>query len=208
MTDSTERRSTPRDQLERLLVAILLDPVTVAGTAGDSHTFASILNHSPGGAMLEACVAPEAGASLAMLYHDEANASWVRREARVIWCKPHAVRGFHLVGLEYLPQPATAVETSPEGVCGDRACHEELDFLLHSELLDTVPQHALVALLNRLERVSVAPGTRVMVQGEPGEALYLIYQGELEVLVDTGGGLYRVALRRSSSVTEKERFPT
>lgn len=197
-----DRRMASRTGEDGALVGILHGPSRQAAPldrVSGIYTFVTIANRSAKGVLVESCVELHPGALLSLILFDGAEGAWTTFQAKIIWCRPHALAGFHLAGLEYCNRPekgGAAVELPLSG----KASHEELQFLVNTELMDSVPKQALAVLLNMMQRVEAAPGERVMHQGDPGDAMYLIYDGELAVQVETDGGLYRVALLKSGDV--------
>ncbi len=82
------------------------------------------------------------------------------------------------------------------------AAASELDRLRALPLFAAVDDAALAALGERLRPEQYPAGCEVVSEGEPGDSLYLIMAGEVEVLVDEAGGV----ARRVNSLTSGEYF--
>ena len=71
--------------------------------------------------------------------------------------------------------------------------NEEVDLLRNIPLFSNLEPAKLKLLAFTSERVKFAPGQALFNQGEPGDAAYIIVDGEAEVLVNTAGGPLIVA---------------
>src|SRR5439155_4752383 len=65
---------------------------------------------------------------------------------------------------------------------------EDAELLSRVDLFIGLDRVALAQLAARLERVEVLPGRDVVVQGEPGDAMYIVAEGDLEVAVRADDG--------------------
>jgi eukaryotic-like serine/threonine-protein kinase len=77
---------------------------------------------------------------------------------------------------------------------------EDIHFLLETPLMQGLPRHALLHLLNCLTLVNLSPGERLITQGDPGDALYIVQQGVLVVSVNKDGQEYKVAQLKKSDL--------
>ena len=80
---------------------------------------------------------------------------------------------------------------------------EEVDILRNIPLFAKLEPAKLKLLTFTSERLNFAPGQPLFNQGDPGDAAYVIIDGEADVLVDTAAGKTRVAaLSRNAIVGE------
>ncbi len=80
---------------------------------------------------------------------------------------------------------------------------EEVDILRNIPLFAKLEPAKLKLLAFTSERLNFAPGQPLFNQGDPGDAAYVIIDGEADVLVDTAAGKTRVAaLSRNAIVGE------
>jgi CRP-like cAMP-binding protein len=80
---------------------------------------------------------------------------------------------------------------------------EEVDLLKNIPLFAKMEPAKLKLLAFTSERLTFQPGQPLFQQGDPGDAAYVIIDGEAEVLVDTVAGKRRVAtLGRNAIVGE------
>ena len=71
--------------------------------------------------------------------------------------------------------------------------HEDVEALRAIPLFAKVEPSKLKLLAFTSDRLSFKADQELFHQGDPGDALYIILEGEAEVLVDTPGGAIRVA---------------
>ncbi len=71
--------------------------------------------------------------------------------------------------------------------------HEEVEALQNIPLFAKIDASKLKLLAFTSERVSYDPGKDLFKQGDPGDAAYIILDGEADIIVDTPGGELVVA---------------
>lgn len=71
--------------------------------------------------------------------------------------------------------------------------HEEVEALRNIPLFAKIDASKLKLLAFASERVSYGPGQDLFKQGDPGNAAYIILDGEADIIVDTPGGELVVA---------------
>lgn len=71
--------------------------------------------------------------------------------------------------------------------------HEEVEALQNIPLFAKIDASKLKLLAFTSERVSYDPGQDLFKQGDPGDAAYIILDGEADIIVDTPGGELVVA---------------
>lgn len=71
--------------------------------------------------------------------------------------------------------------------------HEEVEALRNIPLFAKIDASKLKLLAFASERVSYGPGQDLFKQGDPGDAAYIILDGEADIIVDTPGGELVVA---------------
>lgn len=81
--------------------------------------------------------------------------------------------------------------------------NDEVELLRKVQLFSGIDPGKLKLLAFTSERLNFAKGQSLMLQGDMGNAAYLILSGEADVLVDSGGGPVKVAsVGRNSFVGE------
>ncbi len=71
--------------------------------------------------------------------------------------------------------------------------HEEVEALRNIPLFAKIDASKLKLLAFTSERVNYEPGKDLFKQGDPGDAAYIILDGEADIIVDTPGGELVVA---------------
>lgn len=71
--------------------------------------------------------------------------------------------------------------------------HQEVDILRKIPLFTNIDPAKLKLMAFASERLVFRPGQAVVRQGDPGDAAYIIIDGEADVTVDTPGGPLKVA---------------
>lgn len=198
-THSFERRHYPRTPMSRPIIGVLQTQESNCPPqeALDLHTFVDVVNISEHGALLESNVFLKPETELAFAWFDCADACWMAQYSKVIWCKPHSIPECHVAGIEFLdPLEMEALHpTKPL-----KALPHELAFLENTALLESLPRQALLSLLDKLERVHVIAGERLICQGTPGDAIYLVFSGELVARVEKDGKLLHAGRLRPGDV--------
>ncbi|MFH1117245.1 MAG: protein kinase [Pseudomonadota bacterium] len=85
----------------------------------------------------------------------------------------------------------------------ERFSEADYEFLTHTRLFDAIPDEAKFQMLVSMKPVHVAGGERFISQGEEGDCLYIIQNGECAVLLEKEGVIHHVvALGQGSIVGE------
>jgi len=105
--------------------------------------------------------------------------AWARRAGQ-------GNRSFQM-GLELVPFSAE----KPSGEAEEAALklpvlHENFLFLAGTKLLASLPRKAICRVLNALSHKQIVKGERFIVQGEPGDAIFVIQKGTCAVLLEKG----------------------
>jgi eukaryotic-like serine/threonine-protein kinase len=153
--------------------------------------FVDVRNLSQGGALLESSFDLQPASELDFQLCDSDTGEWKNYRSRVAWYSEKE-RGIYNVGLELLSgeQPSWC----------PRLQTDDIRFLLKTPLMEALPRHALLHLLNCLDLVKLSPGDRLIKQGEPGDALYIVQKGTLAVSVTKDGQEQKIAQLRESDL--------
>ncbi len=76
--------------------------------------------------------------------------------------------------------------------------HEEVEALRNIPLFAKIDASKLKLLAFTSERLNYEPGQNLFKQGDPGDAAYIILEGEADIIVDTPGGELVVANMKKS----------
>ncbi|MBV9120290.1 MAG: mechanosensitive ion channel family protein [Chloroflexi bacterium] len=81
--------------------------------------------------------------------------------------------------LFYAPMPARQLDS--------KTFEDRVELLSRIELLGTLAKDELEILADNLSLQSIARGTQLIEQGQPGESMFILIEGLLDVLIDFGG---------------------
>jgi len=93
--------------------------------------------------------------------------------------------GMHIQDLDTLPHPTqrlTVEQLVSSGYAGNPEVAERVRQLSELPLLRSLPVEHLVMLAEESQTAHFGPGEAVVRQGEPGDSLYLVVEGRVEVL--------------------------
>jgi eukaryotic-like serine/threonine-protein kinase len=198
MDNRHEQRRWPRIVFDEPVVGIIQNcspPRSGENNDGDKDfwgfVFVDVRNLCPGGALVESSFDLMPTAELDFQLCDPGSGEWKNYRSRVAWYKEQE-KGIYHVGLELLSgeQPSWC----------PRLQVDDIRFLLKTPLMEALPRHALLHLLNCLELVNVSPGERLITQGEAGDALFIVQDGTLSVTVAKDGHEQKVAQLRESDL--------
>lgn len=159
-------------------------------SAEERPIFAGILNEAEGGVLIEADLPMEPGDCLLLSQFDNATSTWHSRPYRFIWRK--MVQDACHIGLEAHAPTADSGDGWPQAEALD-ATLDEVRFLLQTKLLRSIPTQSVWSLLNCLAPSRHPAGSTIIRQGDPGDSLYLIQEGECQVVVEKGGEEFTIA---------------
>jgi eukaryotic-like serine/threonine-protein kinase len=200
MTPQQEKRRWPRLTYDTPVVGIVQNCSTTQDerSGGESEfwgfVFVDVRNLSQGGALLESSFDLQPASELNFQICEPDSGTWKNYRSRVAWYSEEE-RSIYRVGLELLSeeQPSWCPLLQIE----------DIHFLLKTPLMETLPRHALLHLLNCLTMVTLTAGDRLINQGDPGDALYIVQEGALVVSVNKDGQEHKIAqLKQSDLVGE------
>lgn len=108
----------------------------------------------------------------------------------VLLAKRFADRGFGMRSIALLKK-AQQLAAPPAGIDAmlrDIAALAHLDDVAASPLFRMFTRDELVAIVQQLQLLSFEPGEILLVQGQPGDSLFVIAAGEVRVYAQDGGG--------------------
>jgi eukaryotic-like serine/threonine-protein kinase len=191
-----EKRRWPREVFDTPVVGIVQNcsppqREQVEESVSWGFVFVEVKNLSPGGALLESSFDLQPASRLDFQLCDPESGEWKGYISRVVWCQEQVEGLFH-VGLELL--------SSEQPAWCPRLQTEDVHFLLGTPLMEALPRPALLHLLNCLSMVNLAPGDRLIRQGDPGDALFIIQQGTLAINVHKDGQDHKIAQLKKSDL--------
>ena len=200
-----ERRRSPRIPLGAKSVGILHDVCSPTPESGPEaarecgHRFVEVLDTSDTGASFVFDRPLEIGATLNLMIQDKETGAWTGYGARVVRRQDHPGPDLSQIGLEFTEEePGSACQMST--ATSNRAHVADLDFLTGTSLLSSIPSQSLFPLLNCLSSRRLDAEERLIVQGESGDRLFLVQEGECAVRVESDGEIFQMARIRPGDV--------
>jgi serine/threonine protein kinase len=131
----------------------------------------------------------EIGTALGFMSYDREAGEWHSFRARVTSCHRRPEEGDCCVcELAFLKPSTRASERS------------DLEFLFNTPMFASIPQQALLHLINCLRRCNFRAGEHLFAQGDSGDCLYLIQSGSSAFLVEKDGRTHRVSRFRKGDI--------
>ena len=119
--------------------------------------------------------------------YDRQAREWKSFRAQVAVCRQLPDQGgCHACDLDFASSPLDADQATSTNAT-------DLEFLISTPLFASIPQRALLHLINCLTRRCFRPGERLFHQGASGDCLYLIQSGVSIFMVEKDGQTHRVS---------------
>ncbi|MGD9331690.1 MAG: protein kinase [Desulfobacterales bacterium] len=158
------------------------------------YNLVDVQNLTPTGARILHHRVVERGTALGFMAFDRVEREWRRFRAKVIGCRQLPDQGdCHTCDLELTPAAKGASSESPREAT-------DLEFLMNTPLFASIPQRALLYLINCLRRRHFRPGERLFDQGTSGDCLYIIQSGVSLFMVEKDGRTHRVSRFQTGDV--------
>lgn len=157
------------------------------------YTFVDVHSLSATGALIESSREIGLNSLLDFMAYDFSKKKWDLHAAQVASVEEHTTHGQYLVELEYLFESHSPGSTGDVPAEAMKRQPSDLRFLTNTDLLECLPHRAFLALINCLAKKRLAAGERLIHQGEPGTALYLIQKGTCSVKVEKDGVFQHIA---------------
>lgn len=165
----------------------------------------NVLNMSEGGILLESSIKFKVGSLLdiRIQHHtDESLKVWMAFKGKVIWVDKSPARpNYYRIGVA--SQTAKLNKEVPRrevGLPKKGVCPSDVQFLMHTKLLDAIPQEAKCYLLNCMTPKYLKAGERLISQGDEGDSFYVIQDGSCVIKVEKEGKLYPVAHVKTGNI--------
>lgn len=187
------RRIVPEPELGLISVKAGIGPEYGVPGNGFKPLFVGIHNLSPGGLLLESPVKLKQNSKHLLTLYDFSQKKWRTHLGKLVWTRGCSRSNKNLSGIQFIEAKSSgkaskALTGSPPA---DLLAH--LESLLETELLLSIPRHAIWSLLNCLVPLSFKKGDEFIAQGEKGDSLYIIRQGTCIVQVVKEGVSHPVA---------------
>ncbi len=205
MDPQTERRRSAREERSVPKIGVLYypfnDPSSSASTDWVPH-FVDLLNEGRDGFLALSDSTLAAGTPIGLEVYSPKDKKWSPFRGQVAWCAPltHKESYFHL-GLDLHPvdQGWLMLNFRAEGI-GPHPLPADYDFFIRTKLLRAIPRKAVCPVLNSIFRLAVPAGERLINQGDPGDAFFIIQQGACVVHLEKGGELVFITRLREGDV--------
>ncbi|MHC1744629.1 MAG: protein kinase [Syntrophobacteraceae bacterium] len=139
--------------------------------------YVQVLDVSEKGALIESGYPTENVSRLFLPAPGPPPRDWVGHRARVAWTRHDPEQNLWLTGLSLQGEIKDTDTPLYAAANGSIPLPGDLDFLLGSIVLNSIPDRAAFHLLNCLRPCSLKAGDRLFSQGDHGDSLYLIQQG-------------------------------
>jgi len=198
MTVMHDRRRWPRTEFENPVVGVIENCTSQrTGHPGESRSrayglvFVDVRNICEGGILLETAFDLEPASELDFHLCLPDSGEWRNYRSRVVRYEKQE-KGIFQIGLEFIG------ENKPHWASPLKA--EDIQFLIKTPLMEALPRHALLHLLNCLTQVKLDKGKRLIRQGDAGDTLYIVQEGGLTVNVEKDGQLHKIAQLKANDL--------
>jgi Tfp pilus assembly protein PilZ len=183
-----ERRMWPRKTLTTPETAILY-PLHKKRESTSDTFLAYVINISEGGVLIESPVRFKDGSLLDMWIRLSDEGGWTAFEGKVIWLHQNFTKpNYYLLGVQF-----QRLKLHEEVTGSKRMLPSDVEFLMHTQLFNIIPQEAKCPLLNCIKPRYLRSGERLISQGEIGDTFYLIQHGSCLVSVEKDKKLHAIA---------------
>ncbi len=120
---------------------------------------------------------------------------WLSAQGKIIWTKKYSLNPDHyLFGIQFTNNTMHEELLVPSSTLQKKGIHlHDLEFLLRSNLFNTLPLEAIVPLLKNMKLTHYKAGERIITQGEKGINFYFILDGSCNVILEKNDMLYKLA---------------
>ncbi len=165
----------------------------------NTSRFVTVLNFGVQGVLIESDIYLTKEIKLKIMIKNPELDQWDIFICRVAWIQ--ALEGIKKskIGLEFLFPIENSLDTEP-GVQNEISS-QDLDFILNTRLLKTLPKDGVCSFLNCISRKVIESGIKFITQGDKGDCLYIIQQGLCSIQIqEQDKTLKTVAQRRKGDV--------
>lgn len=193
MENKKERRRWPREQIQPPNNGLIYpeqgkDLRTISAKI-PATLHINVINISKKGLLVETPMDFRRQSVLDMRIWHPGNKAWMTLMGKVIWSDIHPQKtGNYLMGIEF--HKPVARDKRVASVSGDgekRMTPQDLEFLLETNLFNSIPHESVSPLLNSLSFMHFEPGERFITQGDEGDSLYIIRKGACIIRVEIDG---------------------
>lgn len=165
----------------------------------------NVVNMGEGGVLLESSLKFKVGSlfDIWIQHHtDESLKVWMASKGKVIWVdKNPAKPNYYRMGVA--SQTGILHKEAPRhrvGLPKKAISPSDVQFLMHTKLVDAIPQEAKCHLLNCMSPKYLKAGERFICQGDEGDSFYIIQDGSCVVNLEKDGVIHPVARLRAGDI--------
>ena len=195
-----ERRKWIRDVKTEAGLGLILQPAGNDPPEGDRPFFVSILNQGSGGLLAETPQVPLPDEQFNLFLYNYNDGGWEARRVEVAWKNGTSFGDSFKVGIKYRFPDKSVRQEDFHTISGPDALLADINFLLNTDLLDTVPRSAFWSMLNCLTPMRFRAGEKLTRQGDVGDSLFLIQEGNCVVKIEKDGVRHQVATMTTGDV--------
>jgi serine/threonine protein kinase len=211
MKREKERRRWPRETFPTSKLAIIYpqykkkEKKDLAPEDKCDCLLVNVLDISEGGILLESSIKFKVGSllNIRIQHHtDESLKVWMAFKGKVIRVdKSPANPGYYCIGVKsQVAKLNKEVPSREVGLPKKGLRPSDVQFLMHTKLLDAIPQEAKCHLLNCMTPKYLKAGERLISQGDEGDSFYVIQDGTCVIKVEKEGKLYPVAHIKTGNI--------
>lgn len=164
----------------------------------------NVINMSEDGVLLESSMRFKVGSLLdiRVQHPDESLKVWMDFRGKVVWVDKSPTKpNYYRTGVA--SQTAILHKEAPRrkvGVPKKGMYPSDVQFLMHTKLVDTIPQETKCHLLNCMSPKHLKAGERLICQGDQGDSFYVIQSGSCIVNLEKEGTIHPMARLRAGDV--------
>ncbi len=190
MATFRDLRKTVRETLDDPRLAVILFETENSST----HHFANVINLGIQGVLIESDKSFETGIKPKLMMKNPELNQWDTFFCRVAWAQITESEKQYKTGLEFLFPVDNGVE--PETDNNGEITPQDIEFLLNTRLLKTLPKDRLCSLLNCLSRKTLNHGATFVSQESQPNCLYIIQKGFCKIRLKNESGFFQSAEQR------------
>ena len=165
----------------------------------NTYRFVTVLNFGVKGVLVESDLSLNKENKLKIMIKNSALNQWDIFFCRVAWIQGIEDDKTYKIGFEFLLPIENSLNSNSD--VKDEISSQDLDFILNTRLLQTLPKEGVCSFLNCMSRKIIGSGIRFIIRGDKGDCLYIIQQGLCSIQIqEQDNTLKTVAQRRKGDV--------
>lgn len=184
-------RKDRREELNRSKVAVIFFQTKES----TSSRFVNVLNYSFQGVLIESDIDLNKGLQLKLMIKNLGLKQWDTFLCQVAWIQAQDHNKTCRMGLEFLSPVETSLDSGPS--INTRFSPQDLDFILNTRLLETLPEKGICSILNCMTQKTLDVGDRFITQGDTGDCLYIIQKGSCSIQIQKACNTLQTVAKRN-----------